>query len=313
MIHRGIAAVCVFSLIVACGQTTPSGDDATGSANSKVETEAAQKAPAGPSLGTDETVRLDFAWTTEGFSNPEGVAAAADGTFFVSNVAGGGTDKDGEGWISKVGRDGEIIEAKWAEGLDAPKGMTVWNGLLYVADIDTVRIFNAETGSLERSITVEGAKFLNDVTVWDDAIFISDSQNAHILRLQGSDIQIWLEDSRLGGVNGLLGDGDGDRMIISTMSDGNLLSVNKEKTITEIATGMTDGDGIALVDGGYLVSAWRGEIYFVSEDGEITSLLNTRDDGILQNDLTRIDDMVLVPNWEPSTLTGWRLTMPESP
>ena len=77
---------------------------------------------------------------------------------------------------------------------------------------------------------------------------------------------------------------------------------------TVIATGMKDADGIGLVPGGgYLVSSWPGEIYHVSEDGVVTLMIDTKADGILQNDLSVFGDVVIVPNWEPGTVTAWKI------
>ena len=34
--------------------------------------------------------------------------------------------------------DGQILEKKWIKGLDAPKGMTIFNDHLFVADINKI-------------------------------------------------------------------------------------------------------------------------------------------------------------------------------
>ncbi|MEM9234441.1 MAG: ATP-binding protein, partial [Pseudomonadota bacterium] len=90
--------------------------------------------------------QLEQRWVMDGFAAPEGVAEAPDGSYLISNVSGGGSDFDGEGWISKVSADGDLIEKEWAAGLNAPKGMVVHDDVLYVADIDRVRTYDAPTG-----------------------------------------------------------------------------------------------------------------------------------------------------------------------
>jgi len=40
---------------------------------------------------------------------------------YISNINGQPTDKDGNGFISKVTLDGKIENLKWVEGFDAPK------------------------------------------------------------------------------------------------------------------------------------------------------------------------------------------------
>ena len=119
---------------------------------------------------------------------------------------------------------------------------------------------------------------------------------------------LWLEDARFGGINGVLG--DGDRLLVSTMDTGSLFSVTADGTITEIATGMINADGIGLVPGGgYLVSSWPGQVHYVAEDGTVTTLIDTTGDEtpILQNDLKIFGDTVIVPNWQPGTVTAWRV------
>jgi hypothetical protein len=276
---------------------------------SKAPEPAAGPAPAAPPIAAapePASPRLEPLWIAEGFSAPEGVALAPDGNYFISNVAGEGETKDGVGWISKVSPSGEVVVAKFIEGLDEPKGMATLGGVLFVADIDRVRTFDAATGAAGATIPIEGAKFLNDATSWNGEVYVSDSGTATIWRLTAEGPVKWREGEELSGVNGLLG--DGDKMFVSTMSGGYLFEATSGGGWREIASGMIDADGIGLVPGGgYLVSAWPGEIHHVAEDGAVASILNTREAGILQNDLTMFGDVVIVPNWMPGTVTAWRI------
>ncbi len=253
-----------------------------------------------------EPPSLEQIWIAEGFADPEGAALAPDGSYFISNVAGGGSDKDGEGWISKLAADGQVLEARWAEGLDAPKGMVVRDDVLYVTDIDRVRTYDVRTGASQRDYEIEGAQFLNDATVWNGAVLVSDSRTGTIHHLGATGFDVWTQDSDLlAGVNGLLG--DGDRLLVTTMSAGLLLEYRADGSYRTIAAGMTDADGVGVVPGGYLVSGWRGDIFFVADEGEVAQLLDSRADGVLQNDLSVFGDQIIVPNWRPGTVTAWRL------
>ncbi len=264
----------------------------------------------GSLTASEGSPRLELMWRTAGFDAPEGVAMAPDGAYFISNISGGEDAKDGEGWISKLAADGGVAAQKFIAGLDAPKGMAVLAGVLYVADIDQVRSFDAETGAAIASIAIPGGRFLNDATVWRDEIYVSDSATGRIWRLAPEGPVIWREGEELSGVNGLLG--DGDRMLVSTMTSGGLYEASPDGDWREIASGMNDADGIGLAPtsagGGYLVSAWPGEVFRVTPEGTVSSLLNTRAEGVLQNDLTIFGDIVIIPNWEPGTVTAWRLS-----
>ncbi len=79
---------------------------------------------------------LEQLWVRDGFSAPEGVAAAPGGGYFISNVAGEGDAKDGEGWVTHISEAGDILVERFVDGMDAPKGMAVLDDVLYVADID---------------------------------------------------------------------------------------------------------------------------------------------------------------------------------
>ena len=246
---------------------------------------------------------IEQVWVSEGFESPEGAVEAPNGGYFISNVVGEGRDKDGNGYIAHIGPDGSVIEQHWAAKLDAPKGMAVLDGVLHATDIDSVVSFDVATGKRLGKVQIEGAQFLNDATEWGGSIYVSDSGDAAIYKIVDGAAELWLQDERLAGVNGLLG--DGERMLISTMTTGSLYSVTADGELTEIADGMENADGIGLVPGGgYLVSSWPGQIHYVGEDGAVTTLF---DEPVSQNDLTVIGDAVIVPNWRQNTVTMWKV------
>ncbi|MFN3911583.1 SMP-30/gluconolactonase/LRE family protein [Hyphomonas sp.] len=250
---------------------------------------------------------LELLWTASGFEAPEGAALAPDGSYFISNIgAGSETEKDGNGYISRLNADGTVASAKFAVGLDAPAGLAVKDGVLYAADRDGVAMFDAATGAAQGKALIEGAGFLNDMTVWKGDVLVSDSGTATIHKITPEGASVFAASEGWAGINGILG--DGDRLLITTMTDGKLIDFRGAGAETLIAAGMKDADGVGLIPGGgYLVSSWPGEIHHVSEDGAVTRVVDTRADGILQNDLNVYGDIVIVPNWEPGTVTAWRI------
>lgn len=297
---RPIALVS-FLALAACSQPDAPGDDLTAPEPPTTATEVEATAPdAGPVLP-----ELTQVWIASGFQAPEGVAVDGD-VLYISNVAGEGGAKDGEGWISRLSLDGDILEEKWVEGLNAPKGLGIRDGKLFVSDYDAYHVIDIASGDIENTYPVDGAGFLNDIAVWQGGVYLSDSGSARIFQIDVNGYKEWLADERLGGVNGLWP--DGDRLLIATMSSGSLLETRGARDLTEIATGMDNADGIAVLDdGSYLVSSWPGQIWHVSTDGETTELHNTVDIPVYQNDLTRVDDLIIVPNWQPGSVTAWRL------
>lgn len=288
-------------LLAACSAGTAPPEEAGAVEAAIAEEEAAQ-----PETAAASAPRLEQLWVAEGFEAPEGAALAPDGTYFISNVVGEGSARDGNGYISKVGADGTVLMQRWAEGLDGPKGMTVLGDTLYVADNDRVATFDALNGTPGETIMIDGAQFLNDMTVWNGEVLVSDSGSGSIYRLTPEGPQLFGASTDWAGINGLLG--DGDRLLITTMTEGYLIDLRSADSEEILARGMKDADGVGLVPGGgYLVSSWPGQIHYVSEDGQVTTLLDTQAGGILQNDLSVFGDVVIVPNWMPGTVTAWRV------
>jgi hypothetical protein len=92
--------------------------------------------------------------------------------------------------------------------------------------------------------------------------------------------------------------------------EGKLLAVDwTTKAITTLASDLGQADGVARLEGGaYLVSEWPGRLFEVTPDGNARVLLDTRAAGTLQNDFLLVGDMLHVPNWEPGTVTAYRVT-----
>jgi hypothetical protein len=129
-----------------------------------------------------------------GLATPESVLYLADqDLFLVSNVNGAPTAKDDNGFISKLGPDGQVVALTWIDGaaadvaLDGPKGMAVVNGTLYVADITAVRLFDLATGAARGSIELKGSTFLNDVAAAGDRVYVTDSGLTAELKPSGTD------------------------------------------------------------------------------------------------------------------------------
>lgn len=251
---------------------------------------------------------LEVLWIASGFEQPEGAALAPDGGYFISNIGPGDSGAlDGNGYISRVNTDGTIANARFAEGLHAPAGLTVHDGILYAADRDGVAMIDAATGEAKGKVLMEGVAFLNDMTVLNGEVLVSDSGTATIHAVTPEGATVFASSAGWEGINGILG--DGERLLVSTMNEGKLIDFRGADAERVLATGMKDADGIGLVPGGgYLVSSWPGEIHHVSDDGTVTLLVDTKADGILQNDLSVFGDVVIVPNWEPGTVTAWKIT-----
>jgi sugar lactone lactonase YvrE len=146
------------------------------------------------------------AWQATGLDGPESAVLDADaGVLYVSNVNGEANAADGNGYISKLSLNGEIQDKEWVTGLNAPKGLALHDGKLYVSDIDELVVIDTASGEITARHEARGATFLNDVTAHEDGrVFVSDMMQNQIWKLEGDQFEMWLQDQALENPNGLL-------------------------------------------------------------------------------------------------------------
>lgn len=259
-------------------------------------------------------------WKAEGFANPESAAysPAKGGLIYVSNINGAPDARDGNGFISLLSADGKVLKREWKTGLNAPKGLAVKGGLLYVSDLD--ELLEIDTGNLRvlRRFKAAGAKFLNDVTLAGDTVYVSDMVTNTLWRLQGNSFEVFVKDAALENPNGLLVQ-NGQLIVgswgvmkedFSTETPGYLKAVELGSRsigplFAPIPLGNLDGvvsDG----KGGLVVSDFNnGNIFKVSAKGEVNLWLpleaGTADLGSIPG------KAVLIPNMQNNTLTAYPL------
>ena len=230
---------------------------------------------AGDSKVKDQKHQLVKKWETDSLLKiPESVLFdKANQVLYVSNIDG--TDPwvaDGKGSISKVGLDGKIIALDWVSGLNAPKGMGLYNGKLYVADLTNLIIIDIKSAKVDKTVAIEGAVGLNDISIDAEGIaYISDSKGKKVFRFENDRSEIFLED--LKGPNGVLI----HENAFYVLDDGGMYKMNADESLTMITDGMEGGtDGIENVKGNeFIVSAWEGTIWYVNADGTKQVLLDT--------------------------------------
>ena len=249
-------------------------------------------------------------WSTEGFSNPESALYDdARDIIYVSNVDGAPTDKDGAGHISLLSKDGEMRDANWVTGLNAPKGLVQHKNLLYVSDIDQLIAINVDTGKIDSTWIAEGAKFLNDLAVDDEGrVYVSDMLTDSIYQLDGDNLSLWLQNTDLQHPNGL--QIDGNRLLVApwgkelqddftTKVPGHLIAVDlATKSISTVGSGEPVGnlDGLESDgQGNWLVSDWiAGALFRIDASGK-ADLLVDMNQGSADIGVINDESMVLVP------------------
>ena len=259
------------------------------------------------SLSAQQT--LEKLWETDSLlATPESVLYDAETKIlFVSNI--GDFQKEGSGSVSKVGLDGEIIHNHWITGLTATKGMGLYNNLLYAAEQTTIAVIDTKKGVIRQRIEVEGAQFLNDVTIDKKGnVYVSDSKTGKVHRIKQGMASVYIDN--LNGVNGLLADGN-DLFILA---DGLLMKADSEKNMTTLAEGIEGGaDGIVKVNEyEFIVTGWEGIIYHISDSGVKTVLSDTRDEQINSADpgYNPADKIIYIPTFSKNSVVAYRLKEP---
>ena len=99
------------------------------------------------------TYSFEVKWVVDGLNEPESaVFDKKNSAIYISNINGDPLKLDKNGYISKISVDGQILEKKWIKGLDAPKGMTIFNDNLFVADINKIWKINTLSKKKQRQI-----------------------------------------------------------------------------------------------------------------------------------------------------------------
>jgi sugar lactone lactonase YvrE len=269
--------------------------------------EPASEKPAAP------RVSLTKAWTT-----PEDLTTCESTLYypeediiFVSNINGKPQEKDGNGFISKLSTDGNIIELKWVDGLNAPKGMAIQNGKLYVSDISELVQIDLATATVTGRYTIEGASFLNDVAINNEGkVFVTGSDMGGIYTVEDDALVTWLEHEDFKRPNGLYA--IEDTLFVAFAGDGIFRAVHMgTKEMTKLAEGLGRSDGIAPDGkGNFFVSSWSGAVFFIPEGQQPIEILNTEQQGLNSADIDYMKDeqLLLVPTFQGNTVEAYKVT-----
>lgn len=247
-------------------------------------------------------------WQIGGLEVPESVIEVkghGKPYFLVSLIKGDFFSKDGNGDIAKISADGKVLDAQWATGLNAPKGMAVSGNFLYVSDINEVAVIDLKTGDIVNIIPVPDAVFLNDVVANHGDIFVSDTGVGKIFRIHNSVPEVYIEN--VTSANGLYF--DKGHLVVGSGSQLVRYNAALEPTlITQLPSGLIDGIAETKCDN-YLVSIWEGQIYWVDQKGTQTLLLDLTADGIYTADFAYSDEkkILIVPNFFSNTVTAYRV------
>ena len=125
----------------------------------------------------------DIAWVAIGeFCEPETVLPLPDNTLLVSNVCD--FQKRGNGFLTLLSADGQVLDWHIVDGLDAPLGMAMLGDRLHVVDNNRLKIFHWPDYELLETIVLQ-TSVANDVAVaTDGTIYVTDSARHQVIQRQ---------------------------------------------------------------------------------------------------------------------------------
>ncbi|MBI9068370.1 MAG: hypothetical protein JEZ09_13835 [Salinivirgaceae bacterium] len=231
-----------------------------------------------------------------------------DSIIYVSNINGKPTEKNEMGYLSKLSVDGEIINQKWIIGLNAPKGMAVFENLLYVTDIDRIAVIDRVDGKILNFIPIENAKFLNDATVNEKGLVaFSDLQDNTIYLVENNIVSILVKNEILQNVNGLWW--GNDALYAGTINAVVKIDVNTGEIIKYIE-GTGGIDGIEKVAGNsFIISDWSGKVQLISPQENPIVLFDTTKDKINAADIeySTKNNILYVPTFYAKSVVAYKV------
>ena len=218
---------------------------------------------------------LTLAWTVDGvFTSPESaIYDEARDVIYVSNVNGYTTN--GLGYLSALSVDGDIIEEKWLEGVNAPTGMAISGDTLFVADFNRVAEVDIPSRTVRRFYDAPDENpGVNDVALSPEgALFVSASAVSAIYKLQGDELVTWAQSDALKFANGLYA--DAQTLFVAGFYLRRIDLVSKEIEAFGDDAVLEDLESIeAAPDGGYFVTMiGDNPIMHVSDAGGVSQVL----------------------------------------
>ena len=150
-----------------------------------------------------EPDQADIAWIAEGkFCEPETVLPLPDDTLLVSNVCD--FRERGNGFLTLLDVDGKVLDWRIVDAMDAPLGMALSGGRLYVVDMN--RLLILRWPGYERLETIElDTSVANDVAVTPDGVtYVTDTAKNQVIEVDPDGGQTVLTgEAQFQGANGI--------------------------------------------------------------------------------------------------------------
>ncbi len=250
-----------------------------------------------------EDISKDFKYIKKSkdvFKTPESVKYDLKrDLIFVANINGSPTEKDGNGFISKLNSSGDVLKLKWIQNLDAPKGMGIYKNYLYVTNIFEVVKIDINKSKIVKRIDMNGT-FLNDIDIDDKGnVFVSDMATKNIYKINKDDEyeKLYRDASVITRPNGL-------RIKANYLYIGSseyIFKLNLDNMkVKKVVDGLKNTDGVVFTKNNNIISSnFSGELFFY--DIKKNKLLSKKlDHGSADIGIIEKKDILLVPDFKNS-------------
>lgn len=209
-----------------------------------------------------------LSWVIDrGLCDPETITLHPQtGDLIISNICE--FKANGAGYLSLASPTGDLHTPKWVDGLNAPAGSAIYQGQLYVVDLDRVHVIDLTSGEIVDVLgPYKGARAFNDIAIdASGTIYVTDSANHHVRRITDRESSLFPDDTAVFKfANGLHVAGD-------TLLVGGEKLWRVDRSTGEVSTIMHDGlvdiDGIEGDGGqGFIISIVGGDVWHLPETG----------------------------------------------
>ena len=257
--------------------------------------------------------------TVKGFNHIESVAV--DGRYIYAADIGkelNPTTKDGDGQILKLDLKGKILDATFVkETLNAPKGLAIDKGVLFINDIDRLLAIDVKSGNKLYEIDFsKDTSFLNDIAVWDKTtLYVSATDKSKLFKVNlidksYSEIKI---DKTIAGINGLYCTKKASRLYVNGFGSDNKPNgiigyINlKNNQFTQVTKMEGYYDGIYIDDDILYFSNWvafekKGVVFSMQLYSGKLSVVKMLEPISGPADFTIFNDQLIIPGMMDGTL-----------
>ena len=177
---------------------------------------------------------------------PQSTAVDPGKGYFIANANGDPGNRDNHGFITKLNQEGEIVDLHFIQDgqgptvLHSPTGMVLVDQHLFVADLDTVRIFDKTTGEPVFSISLvrHNCSSLAGLTATADGrLYVSDTHTNAIYQIdpaQDYEVSLLVQDASLSGPRGLTINPRSGHLVGVSWNDGKIFEIDEEGNIKEL-------------------------------------------------------------------------------